>query len=167
MQCTKAPFFELGYTCPVIFITAVDDDARKPQATQLGWVQAAPMSTGISQPHLVTASTTAFRLLPAIVRSASTTTMTASSLMSSRKADHGTANPSLRFGSGRQGAGRANGRTGRLPVPASCAVLLSGWARCEKAAGLWVKPGLTGRVKQLRGKEKLRHASLLDFRDEI
>ncbi len=38
MQCTKAPFFELGYTCPVIFITAVDDDARKPQATQLGCV---------------------------------------------------------------------------------------------------------------------------------
>lgn len=28
----------LRATCPVFFITAVDDDARKPQATQLGCV---------------------------------------------------------------------------------------------------------------------------------
>ncbi|CAN7353862.1 hypothetical protein LJR234_002151 [Mesorhizobium amorphae] len=30
----------------------------------------------------------------------------------------------------------------------------------------WVKPGITARVKHLRGEAKLRHASLQDFRDE-
>lgn len=30
----------------------------------------------------------------------------------------------------------------------------------------WVKPGLIGRVKHLRGEEDLRHASLQDFREE-
>ncbi|ESZ05772.1 hypothetical protein X737_35440 [Mesorhizobium sp. L48C026A00] len=30
----------------------------------------------------------------------------------------------------------------------------------------WVKPGLIGRVKHLRGEEDLRHASLQDFKEE-
>ncbi|MBX3573191.1 MAG: hypothetical protein KF694_12645 [Mesorhizobium sp.] len=30
----------------------------------------------------------------------------------------------------------------------------------------WVKPGLRGRVKFLRGEEKLRHASLQDWSEE-
>ncbi|MER9217138.1 hypothetical protein NKI54_35180 [Mesorhizobium sp. M0663] len=30
----------------------------------------------------------------------------------------------------------------------------------------WVKPGLIGRVKHLRGEEDLRHASPQDFREE-
>ncbi|RWX62205.1 ATP-dependent DNA ligase [Mesorhizobium sp. M2A.F.Ca.ET.039.01.1.1] len=34
----------------------------------------------------------------------------------------------------------------------------------EKAE--WLKPGLMGRVKCLKGEEKLRHASLIDLRDE-
>ncbi|ESX88269.1 hypothetical protein [Mesorhizobium sp. LNJC403B00] len=34
----------------------------------------------------------------------------------------------------------------------------------EKAE--WLKPGLVGRVKFLKGEEKLRHASLKDFREE-
>jgi hypothetical protein len=34
----------------------------------------------------------------------------------------------------------------------------------EKAE--WLKPGLVGRVKFLKGEEKLRHASLQDFRRE-
>jgi bifunctional non-homologous end joining protein LigD len=36
----------------------------------------------------------------------------------------------------------------------------------EAASDEWVKPGLIGRVKHLRGEEDLRHASLQDFRDE-
>lgn len=39
----------------------------------------------------------------------------------------------------------------------------NGLAR-EKAE--WLKPGLVGRVKFLKGEEKLRHASLRDFREE-
>ncbi|MDX8483172.1 hypothetical protein RFN28_32675 [Mesorhizobium sp. VK24D] len=34
----------------------------------------------------------------------------------------------------------------------------------EKAE--WLKPGLVGRVKFLKGEEKLRHATLKDFREE-
>ncbi|ESY39694.1 hypothetical protein X747_23800 [Mesorhizobium sp. LNJC384A00] len=30
----------------------------------------------------------------------------------------------------------------------------------------WLKPGLVGRVRFLKGEEKLRHAKLLDFREE-
>jgi ATP-dependent DNA ligase len=36
----------------------------------------------------------------------------------------------------------------------------------KKPAAVWVKPGLIGRVKHLRGEEELRHASLQDFREE-
>ncbi|KAA3452254.1 ATP-dependent DNA ligase [Mesorhizobium sp. SARCC-RB16n] len=36
----------------------------------------------------------------------------------------------------------------------------------KRPATLWVKPGIIGRVKHLRGDEDLRHASLQDFRDE-
>lgn len=34
----------------------------------------------------------------------------------------------------------------------------------EKAE--WLNPGLVGRVKYLKGEEKLRHATLKDFREE-
>ncbi|MBZ9673128.1 ATP-dependent DNA ligase [Mesorhizobium sp. ES1-3] len=51
------------------------------------------------------------------------------------------------------------------------------WKRVQEHAGLapkgmkrpatqWVKPGIIGRVKHLRGEEDLRHASLQDFREE-
>ncbi|MER8574573.1 ATP-dependent DNA ligase [Mesorhizobium sp. M1409] len=51
------------------------------------------------------------------------------------------------------------------------------WQRVQQHAGTapkgmkrpatqWVKPGLIGRVKHLRGEEDLRHASLQDFREE-
>jgi len=51
------------------------------------------------------------------------------------------------------------------------------WQRVQKHAGpapkgmkrpatQWVKPGLIGRVKHLRGEEDLRRASLQDFREE-
>ena len=36
----------------------------------------------------------------------------------------------------------------------------------KRPATVWVKPGLVGRVKHLRGEEDLRHASLQDFREE-
>ncbi|AZO47761.1 MAG: ATP-dependent DNA ligase [Mesorhizobium sp.] len=36
----------------------------------------------------------------------------------------------------------------------------------RRAATQWVRPGLIGRVKHLRGEEDLRHASLQDFREE-
>lgn len=36
--------------------------------------------------------------------------------------------------------------------------------RADKAE--WVKPGLRGKVKFLRGEEKLRHASLLEWSEE-
>ncbi|RAZ89865.1 ATP-dependent DNA ligase [Mesorhizobium hawassense] len=36
----------------------------------------------------------------------------------------------------------------------------------KRAATQWVKPGLVGRVKHMRGEEGLRHATLKDFRDE-
>ncbi|MGX9571848.1 hypothetical protein [Mesorhizobium sp. f-mel] len=37
----------------------------------------------------------------------------------------------------------------------------------KRPATQWVKPGLIGRVKHLRGEEDLRHASLQDFREEL
>ncbi|SJM33132.1 conserved hypothetical protein [Mesorhizobium delmotii] len=51
------------------------------------------------------------------------------------------------------------------------------WKRVQEHAGAppkgmkrpatqWVRPGLIGRVKHLRGEEDLRHASLQDFREE-
>ncbi|BCG96888.1 ATP-dependent DNA ligase [Mesorhizobium sp. 131-2-1] len=36
----------------------------------------------------------------------------------------------------------------------------------KRPATQWVKPGLIGRVKHLRGEHDLRHASLLDFRED-
>jgi ATP-dependent DNA ligase len=36
----------------------------------------------------------------------------------------------------------------------------------KRPATQWVKPGLIGRVKHLRGEADLRHASLQDFREE-
>ncbi len=36
----------------------------------------------------------------------------------------------------------------------------------KRLATQWVKPGLIGRVKHLRGEDDLRHASLQDFREE-
>lgn len=36
----------------------------------------------------------------------------------------------------------------------------------KRPATQWVRPGLIGRVKHLRGEEMLRHASLLDVREE-
>jgi len=36
----------------------------------------------------------------------------------------------------------------------------------KRPATVWVKPGLIGRVKHLRGEDDLRHASLQDFREE-
>ncbi|MGX8010110.1 ATP-dependent DNA ligase [Mesorhizobium sp. ORM8.1] len=36
----------------------------------------------------------------------------------------------------------------------------------KRPATVWVKPGIVGRVKHLRGEEDLRHASLQDFREE-
>jgi len=36
----------------------------------------------------------------------------------------------------------------------------------KRPATVWVKPGLIGHVKHLRGEEDLRHASLQDFREE-
>jgi ATP-dependent DNA ligase len=50
---------------------------------------------------------------------------------------------------------RVQGKTGAPPP--------KGLAK-EKAE--WLKPGLVGRVKFLKGEEKLRHASLKDFRDD-
>ena len=35
----------------------------------------------------------------------------------------------------------------------------------KRPATQWVKPGIIGRVKHLRGEDDLRHASLQDFRD--
>ncbi len=36
----------------------------------------------------------------------------------------------------------------------------------KRPATQWVKPGLVGRVKHLRGAQDLRHASLQDFRED-
>jgi ATP-dependent DNA ligase len=36
----------------------------------------------------------------------------------------------------------------------------------KRPATQWVKPGIIGRVKHLRGEDDLRHASLQDFREE-
>jgi len=36
----------------------------------------------------------------------------------------------------------------------------------QRPATQWVKPGIIGRVKHLRGEEDLRHASLQDFRED-
>ena len=36
----------------------------------------------------------------------------------------------------------------------------------KRAAAEWVKPGLAGRVRYLKGEEKLRHATLRDIRED-
>ncbi|WP_318013340.1 MULTISPECIES: hypothetical protein [unclassified Mesorhizobium] len=36
----------------------------------------------------------------------------------------------------------------------------------KRPATQWVKPGIIGRVKHLRGEEDLRHATLQNFREE-
>lgn len=36
----------------------------------------------------------------------------------------------------------------------------------KRPATQWVKPGLIGRIKHLRGEDDLRHASLPDFTEE-
>lgn len=38
--------------------------------------------------------------------------------------------------------------------------------RMKRPATQWVKPGVVGREKPLRGEEDLRHASPRDFREE-
>ncbi|RUW86829.1 ATP-dependent DNA ligase, partial [Mesorhizobium sp. M7A.F.Ca.US.010.02.1.1] len=36
----------------------------------------------------------------------------------------------------------------------------------KKEKAEWLKPGLVGRVRFLKGEERLRHAKLLDYREE-
>ena len=74
-------------------------------------------------------------------------------------------------------ADRATGRyVGSAFINANQEVRERLWRRVQEHAGIarrgmkrsatqWVKPGLIGRVKHLRGEEDLRHASLQDFRE--
>ncbi|TGV61840.1 ATP-dependent DNA ligase [bacterium M00.F.Ca.ET.141.01.1.1] len=75
-------------------------------------------------------------------------------------------------------ADRATGRyVGSAFINSSRAIRERLWKRVQEHAGpapkgmkrpatQWVKPGIIGRVKHLRGEEDLRHASLQDFREE-
>ncbi|RNJ42429.1 ATP-dependent DNA ligase [Mesorhizobium erdmanii] len=75
-------------------------------------------------------------------------------------------------------ADRATGKyVGSAFINSSRAIRERLWKRVQEHAGpapkgmrrpatLWVKPGLIGRVKHLRGEDDLRHASLQDFREE-
>ncbi|ESX51339.1 hypothetical protein X762_04810 [Mesorhizobium sp. LSHC426A00] len=54
------------------------------------------------------------------------------------------------------------GQLGRVPERAGPAP-----KGMKRPATQWVKPGLIGRVKHLRGEEDLRHALLQDFREEV
>ncbi|MER9494146.1 ATP-dependent DNA ligase [Mesorhizobium sp. M0320] len=75
-------------------------------------------------------------------------------------------------------ADRATGKyVGPAFINSSRAIRERLWKRVQEHAGpapkgmkrpatQWVKPGLIGRVKHLRGEEDLRHASLQDFREE-
>lgn len=75
-------------------------------------------------------------------------------------------------------ADRATGRyVGSAFINSSRAISERLWKRVQEHAGpppngmkrpatQWVKPGLIGRVKHLRGEDDLRHASLQDFREE-
>ncbi|RUX96132.1 MULTISPECIES: ATP-dependent DNA ligase [unclassified Mesorhizobium] len=75
-------------------------------------------------------------------------------------------------------ADRATGRyVGSAFINSRGAIRDRLWKRVQEHAGpppkgmkrpatQWVKPGLIGRVKHLRGEEDLRHASLQDFREE-
>ena len=75
-------------------------------------------------------------------------------------------------------ADRKTGRyVGSAFINSSQAIRERLWKRVQEHAGpapkgmkrpatQWVKPGIIGRVKHLRGEEDLRHASLQDFREE-
>jgi len=75
-------------------------------------------------------------------------------------------------------ADRATGRyVGSAFINSSQAIRERLWKRVQEHAGpapkgmkrpatQWVKPGIIGRVKHLRGEEDLRHASVQDFREE-
>jgi len=75
-------------------------------------------------------------------------------------------------------ADRKTGRyVGSAFINSSRAIRERLWKRVQEYAGpapkamkrpatQWVKPGLIGRVKHLRGEDDLRHASLQDFREE-
>ncbi|TGQ89196.1 ATP-dependent DNA ligase [Mesorhizobium sp. M8A.F.Ca.ET.208.01.1.1] len=75
-------------------------------------------------------------------------------------------------------ADRTTGRyVGSAFINSSRAIRERLWERVQEHAGpapkgmkrpatQWVKPGIIGRVKHLRGEEDLRHASLQDFREE-
>jgi len=75
-------------------------------------------------------------------------------------------------------ADRATGRyVGSAFINSRGAIRERLWKRVQEHAGpapkgmkrpatQWVKPGIIGRVKHLRGEEDLRHASLQDFREE-
>ncbi|BAV50981.1 DNA ligase-like protein [Mesorhizobium loti] len=75
-------------------------------------------------------------------------------------------------------ADRTTGRyVGSAFINSSQAIRERLWKRVQEHAGpapkgmkrpatQWVKPGIIGRVKHLRGEEDLRHASLQDFREE-
>ncbi|TPK59014.1 MULTISPECIES: ATP-dependent DNA ligase [unclassified Mesorhizobium] len=75
-------------------------------------------------------------------------------------------------------ADRTTGKyVGSAFINSSRAVRERLWKRVQEHAGpapkgmkrpatQWVKPGIIGRVKHLRGEEDLRHASLQDFREE-
>ncbi|RUX97454.1 MULTISPECIES: ATP-dependent DNA ligase [unclassified Mesorhizobium] len=75
-------------------------------------------------------------------------------------------------------ADRKTGRyVGSAFINSSRAIRERLWQRVQEHTGLapkgmkrpatqWVKPGLIGRVKHLRGEDDLRHASLQDFREE-
>ncbi|MCQ8872240.1 ATP-dependent DNA ligase [Mesorhizobium sp. LMG17149] len=76
-------------------------------------------------------------------------------LMADRGRYVGTANVSFKFDKRKHLWDRVQGKVGG-PVP-------KGLKR-DKAE--WLKPGLVGRVKFLKGEEQLRHAKLLDYREE-
>ncbi|WP_095082010.1 RNA ligase family protein [Mesorhizobium sophorae] len=75
-------------------------------------------------------------------------------------------------------ADRATGKyVGSAFINSSRAIRERLWKRVQEHAGpppkgmtrpatQWVKPGIIGRVKHLRGEDDLRHASLQDFREE-
>ena len=72
---------------------------------------------------------------------------------------------------------KTGGYVGSAFIDSSQAIRERLWKRVQEHAGpapkgmkrpatQWVKPGIIGRVKHLRGEEDLRHASLQDFREE-
>ncbi|RUU82815.1 MULTISPECIES: RNA ligase family protein [unclassified Mesorhizobium] len=67
----------------------------------------------------------------------------------------GTANVNFKFDKRKRLWDRVQGKVGG-PVPKGL----------KKDKAEWLKPGLVGRVKFLKGEEQLRHAKLLDYREE-